>query len=154
MSGAISGARIKARRQQLGISPVELAAILSIGNVTDNHWENDRALPQASTIERPLRMELDGPEALRVAAPAQHDNLPLTFTGRTRLRSRCGCLAHQYPATDDHHWAGWNGQDPAGDRSWPHCPPVLARWRLDCRPGDGARARCRSADGSYSFGRA
>ena len=79
MSASFSGARIKALRQQLGVSQVELAAILGISNVTVNRWENDRARPQPATIERLLRFGQAGAGAPAGRTAERVGNLPLTF---------------------------------------------------------------------------
>ena len=75
----MAGAQIRALRQRLGLSQVELAAILGVSNVTVNRWEHDRALPQGGMSQRLLRLERDGLEALRAPALAQRGNLPATF---------------------------------------------------------------------------
>ena len=80
MSGVIAGAQIRALRQRLGLSQVELAAILGVSNVTVNRWEHERALPQGGMSERLLRLERDGLDALHESAPAQRGNLPATFS--------------------------------------------------------------------------
>lgn len=78
--GQMSGARIKALRQRLGLSQIELAAILDISNVTVNRWENDRALPRSAMLDRLLQMEAEGLHALRGLSPSRHGNLPAVFT--------------------------------------------------------------------------
>jgi predicted ATPase/DNA-binding CsgD family transcriptional regulator len=80
MSISFSGARIRALRQRLGLSQVEMAALLGISNVTVNRWENDRALPQPGTIERLLRMEHEGLPGLDGQTAVARGNLPLSFT--------------------------------------------------------------------------
>lgn len=80
MGASFSGARIKELRQDLGLSQVELAAILGISNVTVNRWENDRARPQPGTIERLLRLAREGVPAPGDQTPRRVGNLPLTFT--------------------------------------------------------------------------
>jgi predicted ATPase/DNA-binding CsgD family transcriptional regulator len=80
MGASFSGARVKGLRQALGLSQVELAAILGISNVTVNRWENDRARPQPGTIERLLRLEREGVLAADGHAATRPGNLPFTFT--------------------------------------------------------------------------
>src|SRR3954447_12444585 len=86
MSGPITGSWIRALRRRLGLSQVELAAILGVSNVTVNRWENDRALPQPGAADRLLSMERDGLDAVRDPAEDRHHNLPVVFgplVGRT-----------------------------------------------------------------------
>lgn len=80
MSGPISGSWIRGLRQRLGLSQVELAAMLGVSNVTVNRWENDRALPQSGMIDRLLGLERDGAEALLKPSAGRLGNLPLAFT--------------------------------------------------------------------------
>ncbi|MDF3039188.1 MAG: AfsR/SARP family transcriptional regulator [Thermomicrobiales bacterium] len=80
MGASFSGARVKGLRQALGLSQVELAAILGISNVTVNRWENEQARPQPGTIERLLRLEREGVLAADGHAATRPGNLPFTFT--------------------------------------------------------------------------
>jgi predicted ATPase/DNA-binding CsgD family transcriptional regulator len=80
VGASLSGARIKGLRQALGLSQVELAAILGISNVTVNRWENDRARPQPGTIERLLRLEREGVPTADGHIAARLGNLPFAFT--------------------------------------------------------------------------
>jgi predicted ATPase/DNA-binding CsgD family transcriptional regulator/DNA-binding XRE family transcriptional regulator len=79
MTGATAGARIRALRQRLGLSQVELAAMLDVSNVTVNRWENDKALPQPAALERLARLERDGPEGLRASPGDARGNLPRSY---------------------------------------------------------------------------
>ena len=76
----MSGERIRAPRQRLGLSQIELAAILGVSNVTVNRWENGRALPQAGTSERLLRIEQEGLDAPGDAEAGARGNLPAVFS--------------------------------------------------------------------------
>lgn len=80
MSGAMSGARIRALRQQLGLSQIALAELLGISNVTVNRWENDRAVPHPATLARLERMEQEGIAPSQEPLPARRGNLPGAFT--------------------------------------------------------------------------
>lgn len=79
MAAVISGERIRALRKRLGLSQVELAALLGVSNVTVNRWEHDRALPEPATIARLLRAEVEGIESLR-ASNVRLSNLPTPST--------------------------------------------------------------------------
>ena len=80
MRDPITGSWIRGLRQRLELSQVELAALLGVSNVTVNRWENDRALPQSGMVDRLLRLERDGVDALLGPPAARIGNLPLTFT--------------------------------------------------------------------------
>src|SRR5690349_1355600 len=55
-----TGARIRALRTRLGLSQIELAALLGVSNVTVNRWEHDRVRPERDTLDRLLRAEHEG----------------------------------------------------------------------------------------------
>ncbi len=80
MSEQWTGERIRALRKRLGISQIELAALLAVSNVTVNRWEHDRAVPQPATTDRLRRAERDGLAALTGETPPLSDNLPYAAT--------------------------------------------------------------------------
>ena len=75
MNGSTPGQRIRALRKQLGLSQIELAALLGVSNVTVNRWEHDRALPQPAVLARLERAGQEGLDALRDVVPAPRGNL-------------------------------------------------------------------------------
>ena len=72
----MTGTWITTLRQQLGLSQVELAALLNVSNVTVNRWENDKAEPQPAALERLTRLERDGLGALHDGHEGRSGNLP------------------------------------------------------------------------------
>ncbi len=97
MTDQIGGAWIRALRKRLGVSQIELAALLGVSNVTINRWEHDRATPHPATVERLLRAERDGIAALTGETPTISGNLPFIATpllGREDELARLSAFLH------------------------------------------------------------
>jgi DNA-binding transcriptional regulator YiaG len=100
MSSAMSGAWIRELRKRLGLSQVELAALLGTSNVTVNRWENDRASPQPAAIQRLREVELGGAASRASPAPTRVGNLPASYApviGRARDLDAVVVAVEQHP---------------------------------------------------------